>query len=183
MPFAVLLGFAIALLNFVLIIGPILVIAATAVLSLATFNDWELILAAPGIVLVLHLIESQFVSPWLIGNRLEISPFAVFSAIALLGWMWGAVGAMVAVPILILLYTFGKHIPALSPLAAMIGPTEGLEEDEEKDEKKPKGEPAGGAVPGEVDRIETAETPQNLPDPDKDAEKKPLPGVLPSPLG
>jgi predicted PurR-regulated permease PerM len=178
MPFAVLLGFAIALLNFVLIIGPILVIAATAVVSLATFNEWELIVAAPGIVLVLHLIESQFVSPWLIGRRLEISPVSVFAAIALLGWMWGAVGAMVAVPILILLYTFGKHIPALSPLAAMIGPTEGLEEDDEKDEKKPKDEPAGGAVPGDV-----VEIPQKLPDPDKDAEKKPLPGVLPSPLG
>ena len=180
-PFAVLLGFAIALLNFVLIIGPILVIAATMILSLATFNDWELILAAPGIVLVLHLIESQFISPWFIGRRLEISPVSVFGAIALLGWMWGAVGAMVAVPILILLYTFGKHIPALSPLAAMIGPTEGADEDDDDTEAQNKDAPAA-AKPGEVvGRIGPTEI--SSPAPDPDAEKKRAPGVLPSPLG
>src|ERR1051325_9849511 len=67
MPFALLLGFAIALLNFLPFIGPILVIVATAVLALATFNDWTHILLAPGVVLGLHLIESQFVSPWLVG--------------------------------------------------------------------------------------------------------------------
>jgi predicted PurR-regulated permease PerM len=125
MPAAIVLGFAVAILNFVPVIGPILVIAATAALSLATFDDWGMILAAPGIALALHLIESQIVSPWLVGRRLEMSPLAVFGGIALLGWMWGAVGAMIAVPLLILLYTFGQHIPVLSPLATLIGPTEG----------------------------------------------------------
>lgn len=182
MPFAVLIGFAIALLNFLLIIGPILVIAATAVLSLATFNDWELIIAAPAIVLVLHLIESQFVSPWLIGRRLEISPVSVFAAIALLGWMWGAVGAMVAVPILILLYTFGKHIPALSPLAAMIGPTEGIEEDEEEAEKKASATRA--AAPKPDDPTPSAAEGENSPITDPDAEPAKKPGTfIPSPLG
>ena len=138
-PFAVLFGFAIALLNFLLIIGPILVVLATAVLSLATFNDWGQILLAPGVVLILHLIESQFVSPWLVGRQVEISPMAVFVAIAVFGWMWGAVGAMVAVPLLILLYTFGQRIPALSPLASIIGPIQG-EFDEEKEEEKARAE-------------------------------------------
>jgi predicted PurR-regulated permease PerM len=130
MPAAIVLGFAVIILNFVPVVGPILVIAATAALSLATFDDWGLIIAAPGIVLVLHLIESQVVSPWLVGRRLEMSPLAVFGGIALLGWMWGAVGAMIAVPLLILLYTFGQHIPVLSPLASWIGPTEGDVDDE-----------------------------------------------------
>ena len=130
MPSAVLLGFAIVVLNFVPFIGPILVIAATAVLALATFDDWVTIATAPGIVLILHLVESQVVSPWLVGRRLEMSPVAVFAGIALLGWMWGAVGAMIAVPLLILLYTFGQRIPVLSPLASLIGPTAGdLDED------------------------------------------------------
>lgn len=184
MPFAVLIGFAIALLNFVLIIGPILVIAATAILSLATFNDWELIVAAPAIVLVLHLIESQFVSPWLIGRRLEISPVSVFAAIALLGWMWGAVGAMVAVPILILLYTFGKHIPALSPLAAMIGPTEGLDEEDEAAETKAdrKDVAAAEKAQGQPASGRGSEAAPPVADPDAESAKTPSP-VLPSPLG
>ena len=146
MPFALLLGFAIALLNFLPIIGPILVMLATLLLSVATFADWTTILLAPGIVLVLHLIESQIVSPWLVGRQLEISPMAVFVAIAVLGWMWGAVGAMVAVPLLILLYTFGQRIPALSPLMSMIGPIEG-EFDEEKEQEKAEREAAAASTP------------------------------------
>jgi len=72
--------------------------------------------------------------------------------------MWGAVGAMVAVPLLILLYTFGQRIPALSPLASMIGPTEG-ESDDDKDaeedadaeaetEEMPQAKPASALDPG-----------------------------------
>ena len=133
LPASILLAFAIVILNFVPFIGPILVIAATAALSLATFDDWGTILAAPGIVLVLHLVESQIVSPWLVGRRLEMAPVAVFGGIAFLGWMWGVVGAMIAVPLLILLYTFGQHIPVLSPLASLIGPTEGDVGDEDED--------------------------------------------------
>jgi predicted PurR-regulated permease PerM len=159
MPLAlsIMIGFAIALLNFLPFIGPILVMAGTALISLATFDDWTMIVAPPAIVTVLHLIESQFVSPWFIGRRLEISPIAVFVAIAFLGWIWGAVGAMVAVPILILLYTFGQRIPLLSPLAALIGPPDAdLKEAEEEDEpggqaereKKPESAPEQAATVG-----------------------------------
>jgi predicted PurR-regulated permease PerM len=141
MPAAILLGFAVAILNFVPFIGPILVIAATALLSLATFDDWGLIVAAPGVVLALHLVESQVVSPWLVGRRLEMSPLAVFGGIAFLGWMWGAIGAMIAVPLLILLYTFGQHIPVLSLLASLIGPTEG-DPGDDADDDAPIAEPS-----------------------------------------
>jgi predicted PurR-regulated permease PerM len=88
-------------------------------------------------VLILHLIESQIVSPWLVGRRLEMNPLAVFGGIAFLGWTSGVVGAMIAVPLLILLYTFGQHIPVLSLLASAIGPTEGDIGDEDDDGVEP----------------------------------------------
>lgn len=125
MPGAVLIGVAIALFNFVPFIGSLIVILGTAILALATFDSWTNILLPTGIVLFYHLLESQIISPWLVGRRLEMSPIAVFIGIAFLGWLWGVVGAMIAVPLLILLYTFGQHIPVLSPLASLIGPTEG----------------------------------------------------------
>lgn len=130
MPGAVLIGVAIALFNFVPFIGSLIVILGTAILALATFDSWTYILLPTGIVLFYHLLESQIVSPWLVGRRLEMSPIAVFIGIAFLGWLWGVVGAMIAVPLLILLYTFGQHIPVLSPLASLIGPTEGETQEE-----------------------------------------------------
>ena len=72
----------------------------------------------------------QGVVPFVVGRRMTLSPVAVFIMIIVLGWMWGAVGAMIAVPLLILVYTFGQHIPVLSPLASLIGPTEGDVDDD-----------------------------------------------------
>jgi len=41
-------------------------------------------------------------------------------AIALLGWMWGAIGAIVAVPLLILLSTIAAHLPSLRWLEVLL---------------------------------------------------------------
>jgi predicted PurR-regulated permease PerM len=48
-------------------------------------------------------VEGQFLTPTLMGRRLELNPFAVFLAIAFSTWLWGPVGAFVAVPLLIAL--------------------------------------------------------------------------------
>ena len=45
---------------------------------------------------------------------------AVFVTIALLGWMWGAIGAIVAVPLLILISTIAAHLPSLRWLEVLL---------------------------------------------------------------
>ncbi len=39
--------------------------------------------------------------PTLLGRRYEINPFLIFLAIVFWGWMWGPVGAILAVPLLV----------------------------------------------------------------------------------
>jgi predicted PurR-regulated permease PerM len=46
-------------------------------------------------------LEGQVFTPTLIGHRLTINPFLVFLSIAFWAWMWGPVGAFLAVPILL----------------------------------------------------------------------------------
>jgi predicted PurR-regulated permease PerM len=41
------------------------------------------------------------ITPTLIGHRLTINPFLVFLSIAIWSWVWGPVGAFLAVPILL----------------------------------------------------------------------------------
>jgi hypothetical protein len=48
-----------------------------------------------------------------VSRRCALNTVAVFATIALLGWMWGAIGAIVAVPLLILLSTIAAHLPSL----------------------------------------------------------------------
>ena len=44
----------------------------------------------------------------------------MFASIALLGWMWGAIGAIVAVPLLILISTIAAHLPSLRWLEILL---------------------------------------------------------------
>jgi predicted PurR-regulated permease PerM len=46
-------------------------------------------------------LEGQVITPTLMGHRLTINPFLVFLSIAFWTWMWGPVGAFLAVPILL----------------------------------------------------------------------------------
>jgi predicted PurR-regulated permease PerM len=106
--------------SFVPFIGPPVVIGLVALVAMITFDDWPRIVAAPAALLVIHFTESQFITPALVSRRCALNTVAVFAAIALLGWMWGAIGAIVAVPLLILLSTIAAHLPSLRWLDVML---------------------------------------------------------------
>jgi predicted PurR-regulated permease PerM len=44
-------------------------------------------------------LEGQFITPTIIGHRHTLNPFLVFLAIAFWAWMWGPLGAFLAVPL------------------------------------------------------------------------------------
>ena len=66
------------------------------------------------------MVESQFITPVFVSRRCALNTVAVFVGIALLGWMWGAIGAIVAVPLLILISTVAAHLPSLRWLEVML---------------------------------------------------------------
>ena len=60
----------------------------------------------------------RILTPMIMGRRLELNPFAVFLAIAFCAWMWGPLGAFLAVPLLMALsvslgHAFGEEKPEL----------------------------------------------------------------------
>jgi predicted PurR-regulated permease PerM len=119
-PNAIVWGVLMGLAGFVPFIGSTVMIIVVAIVALLTFNDWLLIVAAPTALLVIHVIESQFVTPIFLSRRCALNTVAVFAAIALLGWMWGPIGAIVAVPLLILISTISAHLPALRWLEVLL---------------------------------------------------------------
>lgn len=119
-PNAFVWGAALGFASFVPYVGPPVVFAVVTFVALLTFDDWVRIVAAPLILVVIHLIESQFVTPIFVSRRCALNSVAVFTGIALLGWMWGAVGAIVAVPLLILISTVAAHLPSLHWLELLL---------------------------------------------------------------
>jgi len=63
----------------------------------------------PAIFLGIVTVEGQFLIPMLLGRRLELNPFTVFLAIAICTWLWGPLGAFLAVPLLMALAVTFRH--------------------------------------------------------------------------
>ncbi|SOB87775.1 Predicted PurR-regulated permease PerM [Sphingomonas guangdongensis] len=105
MPTPLMWGGIVALLNYIPYFGPILAAALLALGGLMTFNDiwWALLPAA--IMAIAHLIEANAITPFVVGHRLTISPILILISLSFWGWVWGTPGALLAVPLLIIIQT------------------------------------------------------------------------------
>jgi len=95
---ALLWGLTAALLNFILYLGPLIVALGLLLAGILQFNGLMSLLP-PLAFVVLNLTEAQFVTPTIVGQRLAINPLTVFLAIVFGLWLWGPVGAIVALPV------------------------------------------------------------------------------------
>ena len=120
MPNAIIWGILLGVASFVPYVGAPVVIVLVAAAALVTFDDWTLIVAAPAALTLIHIVESQFITPAFVSRRCALNTVAVFVGIALLGWMWGVVGAIVAVPLLILISTVAAHLPSMRWLEVLL---------------------------------------------------------------
>lgn len=110
-------GVAAALLNFMPFIGIAIMALVTLGVGIASFEDPIIAFAPFAVVVVLNMIESQIVTPTVVGSRIRIAPIAVFVAIAFGAWLWGAGGALVATPTLIVAVAFARRLKAAPRLS------------------------------------------------------------------
>ena len=97
--------------------------AATAITlaSFATFDTLGHVLAAPAAVFALNVLEGNFVTPAIHGQRFEMSPLMVFFALFFWGWLWGVAGMLMAVPLLVVCKVTCDHIEELRPVGRLLG--------------------------------------------------------------
>jgi predicted PurR-regulated permease PerM len=101
LPEALLWGTVAALLNFAPYVGPLLGIALMLLMGFVQFRD-PLTAFLPALCyLALHTLEGQLVTPVVLGRSMAISPLMLILALMLFGWLWGMVGLLLAVPLLV----------------------------------------------------------------------------------
>lgn len=105
MPTPLMWGGIVALLNYIPYLGPILAAALLALGGLMTFNDIWLALLPAAIMVGAHLIEANAITPLIVGHRLTINPILILISLSFWGWVWGTPGALLAVPLLIIIQT------------------------------------------------------------------------------
>ena len=99
-----------ALLNFLPYIGPLTMIGALALVSLATYGAEPLALLAPLAFLGLHTIEANVVTPAVLGRRFTVNPVLILFAFSYFTWIWGAIGSLLSVPLLLTLLATFEHL-------------------------------------------------------------------------
>ena len=77
-------------------------------------------LAPAAAFLCIHALESNVVSPWIVGRRLSLSPISVFLSVMFWGWLWGIAGALIAMPLLIALRNLLKRTRRLRLLRGFL---------------------------------------------------------------
>ena len=105
MPSAVMWGGIVAVLNYIPYLGPIASALFLFLGGLMTYPDVWGAMLPPAAFISLHLIEANFFTPMVVGKRLTISPLAILVSLSFWAWVWGTTGALLALPLLIILKT------------------------------------------------------------------------------
>lgn len=98
---ALLWGTLAAILNFAPYVGPLIGIVVMLLMGFSSFNDPLQALLPSAIYLGLHTLEGQIVTPIVLGKRMALSPLILILALMVFGWMWGLIGLLLAVPLLV----------------------------------------------------------------------------------
>ncbi len=117
MPNPYLWGAMAALLNFVPYLGAALGVAIVSVVALLTFERIEYALIAPLAYTGLTALEGMLVTPWILGRRFAMTPVVIFVWVLFWAWLWGIPGALLAVPLLVVLLIVARHTPRLALLS------------------------------------------------------------------
>ena len=110
MPNPAALGALAATLNFIPIIGPVFMFVILTVVGVIAFPTLAGGLLGPALFAGMTFLEGHFLTPVIVGRRLELNALAVFIALAFWTWLWGPMGAFLASPILIVALIIKVHL-------------------------------------------------------------------------
>jgi predicted PurR-regulated permease PerM len=120
-PYAVVWGSLAATLRFIPYVGAFVAALLALALSLAVFPGWLQPVLVVGLFLVLELVTSMVMEPWLYGQSAGVSQVALLVAVIFWTWLWGPVGLLLATPLTVCLIVLGKHLPALGFIVVLMG--------------------------------------------------------------
>ncbi|EGU6976792.1 AI-2E family transporter [Vibrio parahaemolyticus] len=87
--------------NFAPYLGPVMSMVSFGFVAYLQLDSVSFMLTVVSIYLLLNLIESQFVTPTLLGRRFNLNPLVIFMWLVFWGWLWGGMGLLIGVPLLV----------------------------------------------------------------------------------
>src|SRR5947209_251702 len=97
-------------LNYIPYVGPAIVATVLFAVGLVATPSLAQAALAPALFVAIATLEGHFITPSIVGKRLTLSPFLVFLALVFWTWLWGPIGAFLAVPLLIVSIVILGHV-------------------------------------------------------------------------
>jgi predicted PurR-regulated permease PerM len=120
MPNPVLWGVMVAVFNYVPYVGPGVALCVLTLVAFLSFRDIHDVVLVPSVFLCITIVEGQFITPILTGRSLTLHPLVILLAMLFWGWIWGVVGALIAVPVLMTFKIFCDHVEPLMPIGEFL---------------------------------------------------------------
>jgi predicted PurR-regulated permease PerM len=120
MPSPILWALFAALANFLPYIGPAIVAIVSFGIAVVAFDTLGQALLAPLAFLMLTVLEGQILTPMIVGQRHALNAVVILISIAFWGWIWGILGALIAVPMLVTVKVFADHIEPFRPIGEFL---------------------------------------------------------------
>ncbi|MFN7053507.1 MAG: AI-2E family transporter, partial [Gemmobacter sp.] len=120
-PNALLWGLLTLVLRFVPYIGSVLAAVFPLFLAFAVSPEWEALLWTAALFVVVELVTSNIVEPWLYGSRTGLSPLAIIVSAIFWTWIWGPLGLVLSTPLTVCLVVLGRHIPQFELFDILFG--------------------------------------------------------------
>ncbi|KGF67755.1 hypothetical protein LL06_20650 [Hoeflea sp. BAL378] len=131
MPNPVMWGCIAAVLNFLPFIGAWGGAVAVAATAMVVYPTLGAALVAPAIYLGFTILEGNFLTPMIVGRRLELNIVAVFLTVTVWGWLWGLLGALMAVPILVVVKVLCDNFESMNAFGQFLSGRPVIEEEVE----------------------------------------------------
>jgi len=119
--FVVLWALLIFLFNFVPYIGSVVACTLPIATALLQFEGIWPAAAMAALLIAAQVIVGNVIEPKLAGRTLDISPLIILISLAFWGWLWGVLGMVLAVPIIVAAKIVMENVPSTRALAALIG--------------------------------------------------------------
>jgi predicted PurR-regulated permease PerM len=120
LPYFYFLGFISGFLSLMPYLGIALAMIPPLAAGMGVLSDTRLLIVA-ATVLGLHLLAMNVLYPKILGKRLQLNPLVVTISLLIWGFIWGAMGLVLAVPIMAALKIICDHVKSLQPIGEWMG--------------------------------------------------------------
>ena len=118
--FAAFLAVLIAFLNYIPYIGSFLGVFLPVVMAIVQFHDPNMIFSVLLTLTIVQFLIGNFLDPYIMGNSLNLSPFAILVSLAVWSELWGIPGAFLAVPIAAIITIVFSEFSGTRPIAILL---------------------------------------------------------------